>query len=259
MTNSPQSANSDATTDDPEDPTGRLDRYMGGSQSALDVLALLTLWIVVVPPGDIATTHAGYVVAFAVRVSLSIIYGIDMTIRARLARRHWRYVATHPIGAAAVIFPPIRVLFSIRLVGSMFRRGNLGRFMLTASILLLNGAVVVYFYERHATGANIRSLGQSLWWAVTTVSTVGYGDYYPVTVPGQIAATFIMAIAVLVLAVVTAQIASSFIDQAARRATDANPTAAVEPQVTLADLAQRLARIENLLATQPGRGPQQPQ
>ena len=123
----------------------------------------------------------------------------------------------------------------------MFRRGNLGRFMITASVLLLNGAVIVYFFERHAPAANIRSLGESLWWAVTTVSTVGYGDFYPVTIPGQITATFIMAIAVLVLAVVTAEIASSFIDQAAHRRVNATAADPAGDHVTLTDLDQRLA------------------
>ena len=240
-----------ATTsaDDAEDPTGRLRQYMLKTQSGLDVLALLTLWIVVVPPGDLTTTHAGYLGAILARVTLSVIYGIDITIRARLARHHWRYIRTHPVGVVAVVLPPVRVVFSLRLVGSMFRRGNLGRFMITASVLLLNGAVIVYFFERHAPAANIRSLGESLWWAVTTVSTVGYGDFYPVTIPGQITATFIMAIAVLVLAVVTAEIASSFIDQAAHRRVNATAADPAGDQVTLTDLDQRLARIEQLLGS----------
>ena len=42
---------------------------------------------------------------------------------------------------------------------------------------VLNGAIVVYLYERDAKGSNIHTLGQSVWWAITTVTTVGYGDY----------------------------------------------------------------------------------
>ena len=234
-------------TTDADDPTGRLGNYMARTQTPLDLVALVTLWIVVVPPGDIGKSHNGYVVATLVRVGLSVLYGIDMTIRARLARRHWRYVRAHPVGVVAVLIPPVRVLFSLRLVTSMFRRGNLGRFLLTASILMLNGAIVVYLFEHHVSTANIRTLGESIWWAVTTVSTVGYGDYYPVTVPGQITAAFIMAIAVLVLAVITAQVASSFVDQAARRRADTEHDPATA-QVSLADLDRRLARIELLLS-----------
>ena len=234
-----------SNTTSADDPTGRLRQYMARSQTPLDLVALLTLWIVVVPPGDIGNSHDAHVAALLVRIALSVLYGIDMTIRARLARRHWHYVRSHPVGVVAVLIPPVRVLFSLRLVTSMFRRGNLARFLATASILMLNAAIVVYLYEHHVASANIRTLGESIWWAITTVSTVGYGDYYPVTVPGQIAATFIMAIAVLVLAVITAQVASTFVDQAARRRAETEDPAPT--QMSLADLDQRLARIELLL------------
>ena len=123
-----------------------------------------------------------------------------------------------------VVFPPLRVVFSLRLVTSLFRRGNLARFLLAALVLVLNGAIVVDLFERDAQGSNIHSLGQSVWWSVTTVTTVGYGDYFPVTVGGQVAAACIMAIGILTLAVVTAQVSSSFVDQAARRRANAAST-----------------------------------
>jgi voltage-gated potassium channel len=45
----------------------------------------------------------------------------------------------------------------------MFRRGNLSRFLLAASVLVLNGAIIVYLFERHAPRSNIHTLGESLW------------------------------------------------------------------------------------------------
>jgi voltage-gated potassium channel len=230
---------------DRDDPSGRLTAYMAKTQTPLDLLALLTLWIVVVPPshfGGRAST-----VALIVRIGLSLVYGLDMAIRTSLATRHWHYVRTHVLSLAVVVFPPLRVIFSYRLVRSLFRRGNLVRFMLAASVLVLNGAIVVYLYERHASGSNIHTLGESVWWSVTTVTTVGYGDYYPVTVGGQIAAACIMGIGILTLAVVTAQVASSFVDQAARRRANSTPMEPANGEVSMAELAQRLSRIEALL------------
>jgi len=110
-----------------------------------------------------------------------------------------------------VVFPPVRVIFSFRLVRSVFRRGHLGRFLVAASVLVLNGAVIVYLFERHAPESSIRTLGESLWWSLVTVTTVGYGDYTPVTAPGRVTACFVMGIGLLTLAVVTAQVASSFV------------------------------------------------
>jgi voltage-gated potassium channel len=234
---------------DLDDSNGRLRAYLAKTQTPLDVLALLTLWIVVVPPSDFGSADHASTMALIVRVALSVVYGIDITIRATLARRHWQYVRAHPLSVLVVAFPPLRLFLSLRLIRSVFRRGNLERFLLAASVLVLNGAIIVYLFERHAKGSNIHTLGQSVWWSMTTVTTVGYGDYAPVTTGGRIVASLIMAIGIVTLAVVTAQVSSSFIEQAARRRA---ATVTIEPDPTdasMADIASRLARIEELLAS----------
>ena len=142
----------------------------------------------------------------------------------------------------SVVFPPVRVIFSFRLVRSVFRRGHLGRFLVAAAVLV-NGAVMVYLFERHAPKSTIHTLGESLWWSLVTVTTVGYGDYTPVTVFGRVTACFVMGIGLLTLAVVTAQVASSFVTQGPGRA-QPGPQAQPAPEVTLAELDRRLARIE---------------
>jgi hypothetical protein len=78
-----------------------------------------------------------------VRVAVSVVYGIDVTIRSVLARRHVRCLLTHPFGIVSVIFPPVRVIFSFRLVRSVFRRGHLSGFLLGASVLVINGAIIM--------------------------------------------------------------------------------------------------------------------
>jgi voltage-gated potassium channel len=207
----------------------------------------------VVPPDDFSTAQDARNIAWVLRVAISAVYGIDILIRSALARRHVQYLLTHLLAIASVILPPVRVIFSLRLVRSMFRRGNLGRFLLAAAALALNGAIIVYLFERHAPGSNIHTVGESLWWSVVTVTTVGYGDFFPVTTWRRFTAGFIMGTGVLTLAVVTAQVASSFVTQAPgrpRRSPHAEPDT---PQVTLAELDRRLARIEQLLtaATSP--------
>src|SRR6516164_1954456 len=241
---------------DQDDPSGRLAAYEGRTQTPLDLLALATLWIVVVPPADFSTAHDVRAIVLAVQGAIRVVYGMDIAIRSYLAKRHVRYLITHPVGLAAVILPPVRVIFSLRLVRSVFRRGHLPRFLLAAAVLVLNGAIIVYLVERHAAGSDIHTLGQSLWWSVTTVTTVGYGDYVPVTPAGRATACFVMAIGLLTLAVVTAQVASSFVTQGPSQAERLPEDEAATPEMTMADLDQRLARIEELLASSqhPHRG-----
>jgi voltage-gated potassium channel len=228
----------------PADENPRLAAYMARVQTPLDLLALATLWIVLVPPGDFGDAST---IALAVRLALSAVYAVDMTIRVVLAERHWRYLRSNPLGVVVVAFPPVRVVFSLRLIRSVFRRGNLERFLLAAAVLVLNGALIVDLVERHAKGSNIHTLGQSVWWAITTVSTVGYGDYYPVTGAGKVTASLIMAIGILTLAVITAQVASTFFDQSTRGEAPSGPNPSAG-QESLVELTERLDRIEALLA-----------
>jgi Ion channel len=78
---------------------------------------------------------------------------------------------------------------------------------------------------------------------------VGYGDYFPVTPGGQVTAGVIMAIGILTLAVVTAQVASSFFDQSTRTDAPSSSTDSPSSDVSVADLVQRLDRIEALLSS----------
>jgi voltage-gated potassium channel len=243
-------ADADGAVNDPD----RLAQYEARTRGPLDLLALATLWLVVVPPGDFE--HGVKYVVLAFRVALSAVYGIDLAIRSARAPRHAHYVLTHPLAVISVFVPPVRVIFSLRLVQSMFRRGHLGRFLVAAAVLVLNGAVIVYLFERHAPGSNIHTLGDAIWWAFVTVTTVGYGDFYPVTTWGRVAACFIMGTGLLTLAVLTAQVASSFVAQGSSRARPAPPDEAARREVTLAELDERLARIERLLtAAHPGNSP----
>lgn len=207
-----QGADADRAVNDP----GRLTEYEARTREPLDLLALATLWLVVVPPGDYGHDVTYIVIAF--RVALSAVYGMDIAIRSALAPRHVHYALTHPLALISVVLPPARVLLSLRLVRSMFRRGHLARFLLAAAVLVLNGAIIVYLFERHAPGSNIHTVGESVWWALVTVTTLGYGDYTPVTVDGRITACFIMFVGLLTLAVVTAQVASNSVAQGPSRA-----------------------------------------
>lgn len=60
------------------------------------------------------------------------------------------------------------------------------------SLIIIFGGSAVYLTEHGHKGANITNLGDAFWWAICTIATVGYGDYYPVTAAGRIVAVFVM-------------------------------------------------------------------
>ena len=72
------------------------------------------------------------------------------------------------------------------------RNRDIAVLQILMSLIIIFGGIGVYLAEYHHAGANITKLGDALWWAVVTVATVGYGDYYPVTAVGRIIAVFMM-------------------------------------------------------------------
>jgi len=87
-------------------------------------------------------------------------------------------------------------------------------FLVTISLLYL-AAVGIYVFENEAQPEAFKSVFHSLWWAVTTLTTVGYGDIYPVTVGGRIF-TFIILLIGLGVVSVPAGIFASALSKARR-------------------------------------------
>jgi len=115
-----------------------------------------------------------------------------------------------------------------------------------AAIIVFVGAVGMLDVERNAPGSNIHTFGDALWWALSTVTTVGYGDKFPVTGQGRLIGAVVMITGIAVLGVVTASVAGWFVDnlqtierEEAKTSGDAERLAA-----SLAEVLERLARIE---------------
>lgn len=83
----------------------------------------------------------------------------------------------------------------------------------TTILIVFVASLAMLDAERHAAGANIRSYGNAAWWAISTISTVGYGDRYPVTGEGRLVAAALMLAGIALLGVVTAAVASWFIER----------------------------------------------
>lgn len=94
---------------------------------------------------------------------------------------------------------------------------------------------------------NFTTVGEGLWWAVQTVTTVGYGDRVPTTTAGQLLATAVMLLGLAFLAVITAAITSSFVARATeertRRAGRGTPATVHDVR----EINERLDRMETLL------------
>jgi voltage-gated potassium channel len=150
-----------------------------------------------------------------------LIFAADYLVRLALAPAKWLFVRSHPLDLLAVLLPLARPLRLLRLVSTLLLVGRRARMAsqinLTAYVggsvvgLLMFGSLAVLEVERDAPGGNIKTLGDALWWSVTTMTTVGYGDHSPTTGLGRVLAVGLMLSGIALLGVVTANIAAWFI------------------------------------------------
>ena len=78
------------------------------------------------------------------------------------------------------------------------------------TMLLYLSAVGIYYCERDAQPDALGSIPDCLWWAVATLTTVGYGDVYPITVGGKLFTSFVVLLSLGLVAIPGGLIASAF-------------------------------------------------
>ncbi|WP_425077464.1 ion transporter [Psychroserpens sp. S379A] len=82
-------------------------------------------------------------------------------------------------------------------------------FLFVTLILIYFAAVGIYYFENEAQPEHFSSIFESLWWSIITLTTVGYGDVYPITVGGKVFTFFILIIGLGIVAIPTGIISSA--------------------------------------------------
>lgn len=191
-------------------------------------------------------------------------FALEYMIRLYLAPAKWPFVKNNKIDLLVVLIPflrplrvarsarALRVLRAARLVAFVARgasalrtvlmRHRLGYVLLVVLGVVVASAFLVESFERGVPGANITGAGDALWWAMTTVTTVGYGDRFPTTAAGRGIGVVLMVLGIALFGYLAGALASFFFES--------DEETKVDPQ--LRELNERLARVEDLL-TKGGR------
>ncbi len=109
-------------------------------------------------------------------------------------------------------FKFLRYSTSIQRFRSAFSavKEELVLFLIATAFLLYVSSVGIYYFENQAQPEQFKSIFHSFWWSVVTLTTVGYGDIYPITVGGRIFTFFMLMIGLGIIAVPTGLISSAF-------------------------------------------------
>ena len=154
--------------------------YLRSPLGIVDLLAVLPAWI-------------------------NLVYSVDL---------HWFELA-----AALSLFKLSRYVPALSLVWNVVVRQSRSIFaaLVVLSILLVVAATVIYFFEYEAQPDSFESIPQSLWWAITTMATVGYGDMAPITPIGRLIGGIAMVFGIAMFAVPAGILASGFAEELRKR------------------------------------------
>jgi voltage-gated potassium channel len=230
-----------------------VDRIERATRFPLTILGVAWLVIGIV----VLTSKANGKVSTALVATLFVLWVIllvEYLVRLVVTPDRRGYVARRWVEPATVVMPPLQGWHLVGIekmsllihegelrVEAILKHHSLFRVLIAAAGTLFLGAWLVLLFEENAKGSNIHTYPDAVWWAIVTVTTVGYGDRYPVTAGGRIVAAILMLVGIGLIGVLTATVASVFI----KEHTDANRQ---EFKKGHADLGQQLSVISDRLA-----------
>lgn len=188
----------------------------------------------------------------AVQWLVWLVFGIDFVWRFFEANSKKTFLRSNWLDLLILVVPTLRALRLLRALsmaslasrrvgrGAAFRAGLGIRTGTTTALVAIIAALAVTEAERGE--GTIGSFGDGLWWAITTMTTVGYGDHYPVTMLGRVIGASLMFFGIALLSIVSASVASWIIEKLDRT----DETIAAEAN-EIAELRREIAGLRELL------------
>ncbi len=218
----------------------------------LSVAALAWLLAYALPILNPDLNPAARTTCTLVSAAVWALFALDYAWRLLHSQHRLHFIWTHPLDLALLALPALRPLRLLRLItvlqvlnrtGGTSLRGRVSIYVATATALVgFCAALAVLDAERGAPEATITTFPDACWWVLTTITTVGYGDRYPVTGTGRLVAVGLMLAGIALLGVVTASLASWLIERVSEE--QEQSTAATRADVNALTLEVRQLRAE---------------
>jgi voltage-gated potassium channel len=235
----------------------RLDRWEHVTAYPLTVLSVLFIVVYAWPILDTSMEpHLRHACEVG-NVVLWALFGVEYLIRLGLARWKRTFLRTHWFDLAVLILPFLRPLRALRMINAIrvlnrrtasWTRGRLALYIVATTLLLVFvAALAVLDAERGRSGSNIETYPEALWWGVATITTVGYGDFYPTTLEGRFVAIALMIGGIGLIGFVTGSLATWIVDRISVEERPAEETRH-EVQVLLRELRELRTEVAGLRA-----------
>lgn len=186
-------------------------------------LVFFSAWVWLLADPALTTAWTGILIAVVV-VSW-LVFIADFVIRLALSGDRRLFLRTRWFEGLSLVVAYLRPFV---IIGYLWRlpwfRATPGRqrarlvllVVIFAFLFVFTASTLVWLAERGDPAATIVSLGDAIWWGFSTIATVGYGDFVPVTIPGRVIAVGLMMGGLVVLGVTSATVISALTDQVHR-------------------------------------------
>jgi len=239
------------TTTDSASPGRRqqwLDTYTRRSSPLLSTLALVYLATFSIQAIWYFPEDNWFIWMNTFGLALWALFVIDLLFRFVVSPVKKHFFKKNWLDTITVVLPQFRALRALRAFTSggiiskksgLISGGGLTSAALAAAIVVWVGSVMVLNAERNAPDAEIVNIGDAVWWAFETVTTVGYGDFVPVTWNGRALAVLVILVGISVLGIVTASLSAALVKRSHQ-----GPDKVDEVLAELAHLKEMVARLE---------------
>ncbi len=237
----------------------RYDRFANQAELPMLVLSMLMVPVVLMPFLEDLSPESLYTLE-VLGAFLWAAFAVQYAMLVYLSPDRWRTISENKLDLLIVLLPFLRPLRLLRVVqlahaGTALARSGkslrklIGRPEFGGTIATIGGFVIVSgvlvtIAEHDQPNSTITNIGDGIWWAIVTCTTVGYGDEFPATATGRLVAVLLMLAGIGGLSVITADVAAYFVSNDSE-----------DEHEELSDRLERIERKLELVAAHLDTGP----
>lgn len=190
------------------------------------ILLLLSIFLLLLLIWDTFVDQSLKYLYNTLYILLWVTFGAEYTIKILFSKHKLRYILNEPLAILVIAFPFLRplsllpasrygLLFLVERLDEQLpwtKKYKVVEILLLAIVVLIFSSDILLIVENNPN-STIKTFGDAIWFSVATISTAGYGDLYPRSIAGRIIASFLLIFGASVYGIITAKIASLFIDK----------------------------------------------
>lgn len=240
-------------------------------EGIIGILTVVSIFLIVID--SLVDLEKGWSYAiYIIDLSICLVFAYDFYIRLWRADSRLRFlkihgyeilamvpaIALHLAGSIPAISAGLRSVRLLRVIrillvlarqahffsaaGKFIKRSGLVWLAIVTISIILMGGLLVFVLERNTVNAQINNFSDAIWWSISTITTVGYGDIVPNTVFGRLVGMLLMIVGIGVMSALISQISATLVESRMKR----DQSAKSQEDLLASEIKFRIDRINTL-------------